>query len=91
LEAEEYCRYAERVYVQVQKKGKNVARLTLLQPQEREQGIPPQRNTYIAVADADLTAKEAERLTRRSPSRCSRAAAWPWSWTRRAPRRASGR
>jgi hypothetical protein len=29
-----------------------VARLTLLQPQEREQGIPPHRNTYIAVDDA---------------------------------------
>ena len=30
------CRSAERVYVQVQKKEMNVARLTLLQPQERD-------------------------------------------------------
>jgi uncharacterized protein len=49
-------------YVQFQKDGKNVAGLTPLQDQEREQGIPPHWNTYIAVDDAELAAKEAERL-----------------------------
>jgi predicted enzyme related to lactoylglutathione lyase len=50
------------VYVQFQKDGKNVAGLTPQQPEEQEQGIPPHWNTYIAVEDAELTAKEAERL-----------------------------
>jgi predicted enzyme related to lactoylglutathione lyase len=49
-------------YTQFQKDGKNVAGLTPLQDQEREQGIPPHWNTYITVEDADLAAKEAERL-----------------------------
>jgi predicted enzyme related to lactoylglutathione lyase len=50
------------VYVQFQKGGKNVAGLTPQQDQERAQGIPPHWNTYIAVDDAELMAKEAERL-----------------------------
>jgi predicted enzyme related to lactoylglutathione lyase len=50
------------VYGQFQKGGKNVAGLTPQQEQEREQGIPPHWNTYIAVEDADLVAKEAEQL-----------------------------
>lgn len=50
------------VYGQFQKDGKNVAGLTAQQPQEQEQGIPPHWNTYITVEDADLVAKEAERL-----------------------------
>jgi predicted enzyme related to lactoylglutathione lyase len=49
-------------YVQFRKNGKNVAGLTPQQEQEREQGIPPHWNTYIAVEDADLVAKEAEQL-----------------------------
>ena len=49
-------------YTQSQKDGKNVAGLTPLQDQEREQGIPPHWNTYITVEDAELAAKEAERL-----------------------------
>ena len=49
-------------YVQFLKGGKRVAGLTEQQPQERDQGIPPHWNTYIAVEDADLVAKEAERL-----------------------------
>ena len=49
-------------YTQFQKDGKNVAGLTPLQDQEREQGIPPHWNTYITVEDAELAAKEAERL-----------------------------
>jgi uncharacterized protein len=50
------------VYIQFQKNGKNVAGLTPQQDQERKQGIPPHWNTYIAVDDAELAAKEAERL-----------------------------
>jgi predicted enzyme related to lactoylglutathione lyase len=50
------------IYVQFQKGGKNVAGLTPQQDQERTQGIPPHWNTYIAVEDADLAAKEAEQL-----------------------------
>ncbi|MGH3454342.1 MAG: nitrilase-related carbon-nitrogen hydrolase [Nocardioidaceae bacterium] len=49
-------------YVQFQKRGKNVAGLTPLQDPERERGIPPHWNTYIAVEDADLVTKEAEAL-----------------------------
>lgn len=61
LEAEE-TPFDGGVYVQFQKGGKNVAGLTPLQPQEQEQGIPPHWNTYIAVDDADVVAKEAEGL-----------------------------
>jgi predicted enzyme related to lactoylglutathione lyase len=50
------------VYVQFQKGGKNVAGLTPQREEERAQGIPPHWNTYIAVEDADLVAKEAEAL-----------------------------
>jgi predicted enzyme related to lactoylglutathione lyase len=49
-------------YGRFQKNGKDVAGLTPQQDQEREQGIPPHWNTYIAVDDAELVAKEAERL-----------------------------
>jgi predicted enzyme related to lactoylglutathione lyase len=49
-------------YGQFKKAGKNVAGLAEQQEQEREQGIPPHWNTYIAVEDAELVAKEAERL-----------------------------
>lgn len=49
-------------YVQFLKDGKYVAGLAQQQEQEREQGIPPHWNTYIAAEDADLVAKEAERL-----------------------------
>ena len=49
-------------YGRFQKSGKDVAGLTPQQDQEREQGIPPHWNTYIAVEDADLVAKEAEGL-----------------------------
>jgi uncharacterized protein len=49
-------------YVQFLKDGKYVAGLAKQQEQELEQGIPPHWNTYIAVEDADLVAKEAERL-----------------------------
>lgn len=49
-------------YGQFLKDGKNVAGLAQQQDQEREQGIPPHWNTYIAVEDAELVAKEAERL-----------------------------
>jgi uncharacterized protein len=49
-------------YVQFQKSGKYVAGLAAQQPQEKEQGIPPHWNTYIAVEDAELVAKEAEQL-----------------------------
>jgi predicted enzyme related to lactoylglutathione lyase len=49
-------------YWQWQKNGKNVAGLTPQQPQEKEQGIPPHWNCYIAVDDAELVAKEAEQL-----------------------------
>ena len=50
------------VYVQFQKDGKYVAGLAEQQPQEREQGIPPHWNTYIAVDDAEVVTKDAERL-----------------------------
>jgi predicted enzyme related to lactoylglutathione lyase len=49
-------------YGQFQKNGKDVAGLTPQQDQEREQAIPPHWNTYIAVEDAELAAKDAERL-----------------------------
>jgi uncharacterized protein len=49
-------------YVQFLKDGKYVAGLGQLQEQERAQAIPPHWNTYISVEDADLVAKEAERL-----------------------------
>lgn len=49
-------------YGQFQQNGKNVAGLAQQQEQEREAGIPPHWNTYIAVEDADLVAKEAEGL-----------------------------
>jgi predicted enzyme related to lactoylglutathione lyase len=49
-------------YVQFLKDGKSVAGLAQQQEQERQQGIPPHWNTYIAVEDAELVAKEAERL-----------------------------
>jgi uncharacterized protein len=49
-------------YGQFVKNGKNVAGLTPQQDQEREQGIPPHWNTYIAVEDAELVSKDAERL-----------------------------
>ena len=62
LEAEETPIPGDGVYVQFQKDGKNVAGLTAQQPQEREQGIPPHWNTYIAVEDPDRVAAEAERL-----------------------------
>lgn len=50
------------VYVQFLKDGKYVAGLGQQQEQEREQGIPPHWNTYIAVENADVVTKEAERL-----------------------------
>ncbi len=62
LEVEETPLPEGGTYVQFRKDGKNVAGLAQQQPQEREQGIPPHWNTYIAVEDADLVAKEAERL-----------------------------
>lgn len=49
-------------YVQFLKRGKYVAGLAQQQDHERQQGIPPHWNTYIAVDDADLMAKEAEQL-----------------------------
>ena len=49
-------------YYQFQRDGKYVAGLTPQQDQEKQQGIPPHWNTYIAVDDADLTMKEAEQL-----------------------------
>jgi uncharacterized protein len=49
-------------YVQFLKDGKHVAGLAQQQELERERGVPPHWNTYIAVEDADLTAKEAEGL-----------------------------
>jgi predicted enzyme related to lactoylglutathione lyase len=49
-------------YGQFKKNGKDVAGLAQQQEQEREQGIPPHWNTYIAVEDAELVAKEAEQL-----------------------------
>ena len=49
-------------YAQFLKDGKHVAGLTQLQEQELERGIPPHWNTYIAVDDAELVAKEAEQL-----------------------------
>jgi hypothetical protein len=61
LEAEETS-IPGGTYVQFKKNGKNVAGLTPQQEQERAQGIPPHWNTYIAVEDAELVAKEAERL-----------------------------
>ncbi len=62
LDAEETPLPEGGTYVQFQKDGKSVAGLARQQDQEREQGIPPHWNTYIAVEDADLAAKEAERL-----------------------------
>jgi predicted enzyme related to lactoylglutathione lyase len=62
LDAEETPIPGGGVYVQFQKDGKYVAGLTPQQEQEREQGIPPHWNTYIAVEDAEIVAKEAERL-----------------------------
>ena len=62
LDAEETPIPGGGIYVQFQKDGKYVAGLTPQQEQEREQGIPPHWNTYIAAEDADLVAKEAERL-----------------------------
>jgi uncharacterized protein len=62
LETEESPIPGGGTYVQFLKRGKRVAGLTEQQPQEREQGIPPHWNTYIAAEDADLVAKEAERL-----------------------------
>ena len=50
------------VYVQFQKDGKYVGGLAEQQPQEREQAIPPDWNTYIAVDDAEVVTKDAERL-----------------------------
>jgi uncharacterized protein len=47
-------------FVQYLKRGKHVAGLA--EQKERERGIPPHWNTYIAVEDADLVAKESERL-----------------------------
>jgi predicted enzyme related to lactoylglutathione lyase len=49
-------------YVQLLKDGKSVAALAQQQESEREQRIPPHWNTYIAVEDAELVAKEAERI-----------------------------
>jgi predicted enzyme related to lactoylglutathione lyase len=49
-------------YGQFQQSGKDVAGLTQQQPEEQEQGIPPHWNTYIAVEDAEVVAKEAEGL-----------------------------
>jgi uncharacterized protein len=62
LETEETPLPEGGTYVQFKKDGKNVAGLAQQQEREREQGIPPHWNTYIAVEDADLVAKEAERL-----------------------------
>jgi predicted enzyme related to lactoylglutathione lyase len=50
------------VYAQLLKNDKYVAGLTEQQEDERERGIPPHWNTYIAVDDAELVAKEAEQL-----------------------------
>lgn len=50
------------IYVTFKKGGKAVAGLAQQQEQEREQGVPPHWNTYISVEDADLVAKEAERV-----------------------------
>jgi uncharacterized protein len=62
LDAEESPLPEGGIYVQFQKDGKDVAGLTPQQPHEREQGIPPHWNTYIAVDEADVVTKEAERL-----------------------------
>lgn len=62
LEAEETPMPEGGVYVQFHRDGKHVAGLTPQQPQEREQGVPPHWNTYIAVDDVDAVTKEAEAL-----------------------------
>lgn len=49
-------------YIQLQKNGKDVVGITPQQPQEKDQGIPPHWNVYITVEDAEMMAKEAERL-----------------------------
>jgi uncharacterized protein len=49
-------------YVQFLKDGKQVAGLSDQMEHERSQGVPPHWNTYIAVGDGDLVAKEAEGL-----------------------------
>lgn len=49
-------------YVQFHRGGKYVAGLTDQQPQEREQGVPPHWNTYIAADDVDAVTAKAEEL-----------------------------
>src|SRR6266446_2279917 len=43
-------------------KGKNVGAAATQQPAEREQGVPPHWNAYIAVANADEAVKRAQAL-----------------------------
>lgn len=62
LDSEETPIPGDGVYVQFQKDGKYVAGLAEQQPQEREQGVPPHWNTYIAVDDAEVVTKEAQQL-----------------------------
>ena len=49
-------------YGQFKKRGKAVAGLTEQQQEERDRGIPPHWNTYIAADDVGVVTKEAERL-----------------------------
>jgi predicted enzyme related to lactoylglutathione lyase len=81
LETEESPIPGGGTYVQFLKRGKRVAGLTEQQPQEREQGIPPHWNTYIAAEDADSWRRRPSGSGRRSSRRPSTswiADGWPW-------------
>lgn len=50
------------VYTTFQQNGKSIAACVAQQPQEREQGIPPHWNNYIAVGNVDEIVPKAEEL-----------------------------
>jgi predicted enzyme related to lactoylglutathione lyase len=50
------------VYAMARIGGKDVAAISPLQDEQAKMGIPPHWNVYIAVDDAEIAAKEAERL-----------------------------
>jgi uncharacterized protein len=50
------------VYSTFQMRGKAVGAAHTQRPEERQMGVPPHWNSYVAVANADETAKKAESL-----------------------------
>ena len=49
-------------YTMFKMRGLEVAAASTLQPQQREQGVPPHWNAYVTVANADATAARAREL-----------------------------